>query len=644
MFNEDDDWSDAVDVIHQNVEKKKPNSATVKSKNVVGKKSFMRTLQTLGSIPEWKSEIQRPGDSDSDTGPGVLDGKKTRKKTRKKRVKVATTTTAEPENNVDVKTEKNVTKEKKVVKKKVVPNGKSAPAKDGARKEAPQEDAAGDGFKLSRQQWRNKIKNKKKCKNKFRQDNPPKKDESVAKPLPPTRSITKTTQRVETPNGQKLPKKRKKTADVIPSVLPAKIPKKKKEETVNSSMQKEEKVNSSMQKEQKVKVSMQKEQKVKVSMQKEQKVNVSMQKEQKVKVSMQKEQKVNVSMQKEQKVKVSIQKEQKVKVSMQKEQKVNVSIQKEQKVKVSMQKEQKVNSPIQKEQKVNSPIQKEQKVNGSMHESEDSVSQHQLNKAEMLKRGRLRQILCQENPEELGEPKEDPTSDLQLSSEPSLSDLRSSELRLRMQQRLDSGRFRYINELLYSTNSGAARRMFNQDPEAFHIYHRGYTAQVSRWPINPVDDIIAYIKSKPASVVVADFGCGDCKIARSVKNKVHSYDLVATSELATVCDMAKVPLEDRSIGIAVFCLSLMGTNLIEFLSEANRVLKRGGFLKIAEVASRFENVQDFVNTMARLGFKLLSKDTENTHFYSFEFLKTADVPEKVKKLSLTLKACLYKKR
>lgn len=109
------------------------------------------------------------------------------------------------------------------------------------------------------------------------------------------------------------------------------------------------------------------------------------------------------------------------------------------------------------------------------------------------------------------------------------------------------------------------------------------------------------MSSRPPSLVVADFGCGDCKVARSVKNKVHSFDLVATCELVTVCDMAsvsaaypcvqsqsdtvpvggfnaasvQVPLPDASVGIAVFCLSLMGVNLVDFLAEANRVLKNG---------------------------------------------------------------------
>ncbi len=39
---------------------------------------------------------------------------------------------------------------------------------------------------------------------------------------------------------------------------------------------------------------------------------------------------------------------------------------------------------------------------------------------------------------------------------------------------------------------------------------------------------------------VADFGCGDAKIAQSVSNKVHSFDLVALNEFVTPCDMAHV--------------------------------------------------------------------------------------------------------
>uniref|UniRef100_A0A4W5LYX9 Ribosomal RNA-processing protein 8 n=1 Tax=Hucho hucho TaxID=62062 RepID=A0A4W5LYX9_9TELE len=219
---------------------------------------------------------------------------------------------------------------------------------------------------------------------------------------------------------------------------------------------------------------------------------------------------------------------------------------------------------------------------------------------------------------------------------------RSAALRSRMEQRLESARFRYINKVLYTTSSGEAKCMFRQDPQAFSIYHRGFTAQVQRWPANPVDAIISSIRHKPASLAVADFGCGDCKIALSLKNKVHSFDLAPICDRVTVCDMANVPLKDGTVDIAVFCLSLMGTNLEDFLVEANRVLVMGGILKIAEVASRFENVRNFMGALSSLGFKLVTKDTENSHFYSFEF---AEAPERVKKAGrLELRPCLYKKR
>ncbi|XP_034149396.1 ribosomal RNA-processing protein 8 [Esox lucius] len=106
----------------------------------------------------------------------------------------------------------------------------------------------------------------------------------------------------------------------------------------------------------------------------------------------------------------------------------------------------------------------------------------------------------------------------------------------------------------------------------FHVYHKGFTAKVMRWPVNPVDTIISYICQKPASMEVADFGCGDCKIALSVKNIVHSLDMAPISDRVTVCDMANVPLKNGTADIAVFCLSLMGTNLVDFLLEANRAL------------------------------------------------------------------------
>uniref|UniRef100_A0A8C5MMG8 Ribosomal RNA-processing protein 8 n=1 Tax=Leptobrachium leishanense TaxID=445787 RepID=A0A8C5MMG8_9ANUR len=221
---------------------------------------------------------------------------------------------------------------------------------------------------------------------------------------------------------------------------------------------------------------------------------------------------------------------------------------------------------------------------------------------------------------------------------------RSTTLRSRMEQRLNSARFRYINQQLYTSHSKEARRLFRSDPEAFTIYHSGFSQQVQRWPVNPITEITKYIKNRPASLVVADFGCGDALLARSVRNKVHSFDLLALNEHVTVCDIAKVPLLDESVDIAVFCLSLMGTNFTEFLREANRVLRMGGVLLVAEVSSRFEDVRPFLSAMAQLGFKNVAKSTESSHFFLFEFSKSGSPGSRATHPGLALKPCLYKKR
>lgn len=75
--------------------------------------------------------------------------------------------------------------------------------------------------------------------------------------------------------------------------------------------------------------------------------------------------------------------------------------------------------------------------------------------------------------------------------------------------------------------------------------------------------------------MIADFGCGEAELAKSVKQKVHSFDLVAANDSVTACDMAHVPLTNASVDVAVFCLSLMGTNLQDYIVEANRILKIG---------------------------------------------------------------------
>lgn len=76
--------------------------------------------------------------------------------------------------------------------------------------------------------------------------------------------------------------------------------------------------------------------------------------------------------------------------------------------------------------------------------------------------------------------------------------------------------------------------------------------------------------------IVADFGCGQAKIAQALDNerfKIFSFDLVSVNKFVTACDMAHTNLYNNSVDIVVFCLSLMSSNISDCVKEANRVLK-----------------------------------------------------------------------
>ena len=69
-------------------------------------------------------------------------------------------------------------------------------------------------------------------------------------------------------------------------------------------------------------------------------------------------------------------------------------------------------------------------------------------------------------------------------------------LREKMMEKLNSARFRYLNEQLYTQCSEEGLRLFEGDPEAFTVYHEGFQSQVTKWPVNPVDQVISYIQEK----------------------------------------------------------------------------------------------------------------------------------------------------
>lgn len=70
-------------------------------------------------------------------------------------------------------------------------------------------------------------------------------------------------------------------------------------------------------------------------------------------------------------------------------------------------------------------------------------------------------------------------------------------------------------------------------------------------------------------------GCGEAELSRRISQPVRSFDLVSTAPGVEACDMAHTPLLSSSMDVAVYCLALMGTDLTQYLVEANRILKVG---------------------------------------------------------------------
>ncbi len=200
--------------------------------------------------------------------------------------------------------------------------------------------------------------------------------------------------------------------------------------------------------------------------------------------------------------------------------------------------------------------------------------------------------------------------------------MKLTPLQAKMRDKLTSARFRHLNETLYTSPSSTSLDLFTASPDLFAEYHAGFAQQVKdSWPQNPVDGYIDDIRSrakidfrmqrqtsakvlplprrKTGSCTIADLGCGDAPLARAFQSppkalnlKFHSFDLHAPNPSVTKADIANLPLRDGEADVAVFCLSLMGTNWMSFIEEAWRVLRGDGKgeLWVAEVKSRFGRI------------------------------------------------------
>ncbi|KRZ77809.1 Ribosomal RNA-processing protein 8, partial [Trichinella papuae] len=198
---------------------------------------------------------------------------------------------------------------------------------------------------------------------------------------------------------------------------------------------------------------------------------------------------------------------------------------------------------------------------------------------------------------------------------------RKLNLKTRLCSKLQGSYFRWINEMLYTSSSEEVAKLFSEDPHSFAKYHEGYELQVSKWPVNPLDMLVNWFQKKPKTWTVSDMGCGSAKLQSLIKQKVYSFDFVALNPNVIACDMSHVPLSDENVDVCIFSLSLMGSNIADYILESNRILRINSILIIIEILSRFQSLRRFRKSVENFGFEFKQQNLIKDYFIWFKFVK-----------------------
>lgn len=181
------------------------------------------------------------------------------------------------------------------------------------------------------------------------------------------------------------------------------------------------------------------------------------------------------------------------------------------------------------------------------------------------------------------------------------------------------GDFSRMNARWNSSYSQTTYERLQGNPEEWMQYHTLYQDARKTWTVIPYEEAIKWLQ-KRSDLVVADFGCGEALIAKNLvgsNHTVHSFDFIAINDSVIECDMARVPLEDSCLDVAIFNLSLMGLNFTDYIGEASRTLKLDGQLWIYEVTSHIKDIQELVMDLEEAGFRII----ENTEVWKFRYIR-----------------------
>jgi hypothetical protein len=188
------------------------------------------------------------------------------------------------------------------------------------------------------------------------------------------------------------------------------------------------------------------------------------------------------------------------------------------------------------------------------------------------------------------------------------------------------GDFSTMNRKWNQTRSETTHTRLQKNPEEWEQYHTLYREARKDWAVVPYEEMIRWCQQR-TGYVIGDFGCGEAKMAEAVgdRHTVHSFDHVAVNDDVVACDLTHVPLDDQTLDVAVFSLSLMGANFSDYLREAHRTLKLDGHLHVIEATSHFKNRDEFAKSLEGLGFDIVSVE-DKWKFTHIRAIKTERHP------------------
>ena len=159
-----------------------------------------------------------------------------------------------------------------------------------------------------------------------------------------------------------------------------------------------------------------------------------------------------------------------------------------------------------------------------------------------------------------------------------------------------------------TATSSTTHKYFSENKSEWRKYHEARDIIRASWAEDPQDVIAAKINESSNHGVIADLGCGRNELKGKIiinYGKWLSFDHVANDDSvieANTTDLSAY-VADESLDVAIYCLSIWGRNKTDYFKEANRMLKRGGIMYVAEPTDKAEQ-KLFLGDAVSMGFEL----------------------------------------